>query len=125
RRAARLLYDESLYALPERIDPGQDDDADYDPGVGALALEGNLVTLRWRPAGASAVQAWASPPGAVEVALQPEAGPNRFARGVPPRAEQWAMSPALPSKGDQRLPVWRPGGHAAQVVAAVLRAVGA
>ena len=121
--AGHFYYDESLYAPAQRIDPGQDDDAWYDGGVGALALDGNLVTARWRPDGKGGVTAWAVPMGDTSFALGAE-GPFKFARGPNARGEPWAVSPELPFQGDQRLPVWRPGEHAAQVFAGLARGMG-
>ena len=121
--AGRFYYDESLYAPPRRIDPGQDDDAWYDGGVGALALDGNMVTARWRPDGHGGAMAWAVPMGDTSFTLG-GGGPFKFARGPAPRGEPWAASPELSAQGDQRLPVWRPGEHAAQVFAGLARSMG-
>ncbi|PKP82293.1 MAG: D-alanyl-D-alanine carboxypeptidase/D-alanyl-D-alanine-endopeptidase [Alphaproteobacteria bacterium HGW-Alphaproteobacteria-2] len=122
----RFLVDESaLPALPV-IDPGQPEQAGYNPGLSGLNLNFNRVFFEWQRRG----DGYAVTMDARAGRLRPPVGAARMAvvdRGVPlftydaqGSAEAWTVArEALGENGGRWLPVRRPGLYAGDVFRAV------
>ena len=123
-----FLYDASaLIEVPE-IDPLQPAAADYNSGVSALSLDFNRVRLVWgtqggeRSATASAVSNNVKLPlDSVGVAFAGEDLPGPYVRTGPPSEDRWLLSPALPARGEEWLPLANPS----RVAASAFRAIAA
>ena len=121
-----LFYDaDSLPELPQ-ITADQPVDAHYNPGVGALSVNFNIIELNWSlSAAAGDLSASATtlsetirlPVDAVSFGAAAE-GPDAW---IPyhfvdePSGHRWLLSPQLPAEGSTRLPVRNPSLHTAMV----------
>ena len=121
-----LFYDAgSLPELPQ-ITPDQPVDAHYNPGVGALSVNFNMIELNWSLNGAAGDLSASAitlsetlnlPVDAVSFGAAPE-GPDAW---IPyqfvddPSGHRWLLSPQLPPEGSTRLPVRNPSLHTAMV----------
>ena len=121
-----LFYDSgSLPELPQ-ITADQPVDAHYNPGVGPLSVNFNIIELRWSlNAAAGDLSASATtlsetmrlPVDAVSFGAAPEGAdawvPYHFVED--PSGHRWLLSPQLPAEGSTRLPVRNPSLHTAMV----------
>lgn len=126
RITGRFLVDESaLPALP-LIDPGQPEQAGYNPGISGLNLNFNRVFFEWQRSGGS----YAVTMDARAGRLRPPVGVARMTvvdRGAPlftydaqGGAEAWTVArAALGENGGRWLPVRRPGLYAGDVFRAL------
>ncbi len=123
-----FLYDASaLIEVPE-IDPLQPEAADYNSGVSALSLDFNRVRLVWGKQGAersATASAFSNkvklPLDSVGVAFAGEDLPGPYVRTGAPSEDRWLLSPALPARGEEWLPVANPS----RVTASAFRAIAA
>jgi D-alanyl-D-alanine carboxypeptidase/D-alanyl-D-alanine-endopeptidase (penicillin-binding protein 4) len=124
-----FVYDASaLIELPE-INSLQPEAADYNCGVSALSLNFNRVRLDWRQQGdgrsAAATQVSKNlklPLDSVGVAFAGEDLPGPYVRTGPSSGDRWLLSPDLPLRGEEWLPVANPSrttADAFRVIAAM------
>jgi D-alanyl-D-alanine carboxypeptidase/D-alanyl-D-alanine-endopeptidase (penicillin-binding protein 4) len=113
----RFVYDASLWPEAPEIDPLQPEASGYNPGIGALALDFNRVSLEWKAGGLEASAIAVSDllrleADAVRVQSSPEPSPYRLRADGPDR---WLLS-NLPEAGRTWVPVKRPALNAAMVI---------
>ena len=128
--AGRLFYDSSLYPSATEIDPHQPDTAAYNTGISAFALNFNIINVRWaRQGGALVAQATTNtetrrlPASTVRFATVPPGSPwaGFFTPADDSDGEAWLLAPALPTEGQDWLPVRRPARLAAAAFAQLAR----
>ncbi len=110
----RFNFDQSLLHHAPSIEPGQPDNARYNPGISALSLDFNQTLLTWRKPGRQTGE-----PGVVEAFETPATGnpPSGLAPGNPGAGQnvvpgdkdgKWLLSPSAPKAGEEYLPVKPP-----------------
>jgi D-alanyl-D-alanine carboxypeptidase/D-alanyl-D-alanine-endopeptidase (penicillin-binding protein 4) len=128
--AGGFYFDEASLPKLMELNPGQPVAVPYNPGLSALNVNFNIVELKWwrEPSTGEIVGSALSRSDTLDViaeaigfAPQVEAVSKRtpvlidrttlFQTGT----ERWLLSPALPKKGELRLPVKQPGMNAAAV----------
>lgn len=121
-------YDASFLKTTARIDPGQPENARYNPGLGALSVDFNRTLVSWRRgAEPGTTRAFETPafdeagPGL----SGDDPGPGRHVVHVGPvGASRWLLSPMAPTEGAAVLPVKRPGLRTARVFRRLAALVG-
>lgn len=115
RVTGSFIYDESLLPSTQEIEPRQPVAVSYNPGVSALSVNYNRIQLRWkRKPGATAfstaifspADGGLVPVNAISAGSLP-ANLDRQIKFLPDGAgtDRWLLSPFLPSRGQEELPV--------------------
>ncbi len=126
RLDGKFLYDATaMIELPE-IDSMQPEAADYNCGVSALSLNFNRVHLDWRTNGgdrsATATEVSTNlklPLDSVGVTFASADLAGPYVRTGAPAEDRWLLSPSLPAKGEEWLPVANPSRIAADAFRAI------
>ena len=126
-----FFYDASASIEVPQIDATQPEAADYNTGVSALSVNFNRARLDWQKNGAdpSVKAATVSdnltlPLDTIGLAFAGENLPGPFVRTGAPAEDRWLLSPDLPAKGEDWLPVANPSLITAQVFRALAAAEG-
>ncbi len=121
-----FLYDASATIALPQIDALQPEAADYNCGVSALSLDFNRVRLGWqtnggdRSATATAVSRNVKLPlDGIGLAFAGGDLPGPYVRTGPPSEDHWLLSPKLPAKGEEWLPVANPSRMTADAFRAI------
>jgi D-alanyl-D-alanine carboxypeptidase/D-alanyl-D-alanine-endopeptidase (penicillin-binding protein 4) len=125
--SGRFGYDETWLASAGAIDPTQPESASYNPGVGALSLNFNIVHVTWERRGDRFVRAAATsntdtlrlPARSITFGPGGSDAEAWYDHSFGEDGEHWALSPALPAEGADWLPVRAPGLNAAGIFQAL------
>ncbi len=117
-----FFYDASAAIELPQIDAMQPEAADYNCGVSALSVNFNRVHLAWSSNGSARVATAGAyshglklPLDSINITFAADALPGPYVRSGPPSGDAWLLSPSLPSKGEEWLPVANPSRMTANV----------
>lgn len=121
--SGRFLYDTSLYVEVPQIDPIQPEDVGYNPGVGALSVSYNRMSLFWNSPRGSA-QFTPAPP-ITGVRVNPEGTANKpktlFVYEDQNGEDYWQTTRRISGSGGLSLPVKRAGRYTARLFATLAK----
>ena len=124
----KFLYDATAMVEVPRINGLQPEAAGYNNGVSALSLNFNRIRLYWRKDGdarsasvATVSKGLTLPLDTVAVAFAPADLPGPYVRNGPPAGDSWLLSPDLPAKGEE----WLPVANSSRTTADAFRAIAA
>lgn len=125
RVEGKFYFDDSELARLPEIDAGMDDDAAYNPGLGALSIESNTVMINWsrrKKGGFDLLLTPDLPVNGAGTAEAPLPADVKFAFRAEDERDVWLLSPAVRARhGGKRLPVKKPGHYTAQIFARLCR----
>ncbi len=118
----QFLYDAGATVELPQIDAMQPEAADYNCGVSALSVNFNRVHLGWSTAAAGRSASAGAfsrhlklPLDGIGITFAGENLPGPYVRTGPPSGDNWLLSPNLPAKGEEWLPVANPSRVTAEV----------